>query len=111
MTPIPYKSFYVVRLASNGGQGSFSYSDTSVYGPRENRGFGYSESRKYDNAGQLISITKSPMGSRSPAYGGGGPIIPGGGGGAKLPGKRYFGSRAVGFNPDGAVVIRLFKVN
>lgn len=102
MAPVPYKSFTVVRLASNGGQGSFSYSDTSVYGPRENRGPGYGEERKYDDTGQLISITKSF---------GGYMIAPGGGGGAKLPGKRYFGSRVVGFNPDGAVLIRLFKIN
>lgn len=66
---------------SSGGQGSYSFSDTSVFGNRE---------------------TKPP-----PVYGGQGPG--GGGGGAKVGTLRY-GSRALGFDPNGAVIIRVMKI-
>lgn len=63
-------------LGSSGGQGSYSFGDTSVYGPREQR-----EEQK-----------------------------PGGGGGAKI-GPLQYGSHAPGFNPMGAVIIRLTKLD
>lgn len=60
---------------SSGGQGSYSFADTTVYG---NRG------------------VKSGY-------------IPGGGGGAKVGSYKY-GGAAVGWNPGGAVIIRLTAV-
>lgn len=62
-------------LGSSGGQGSYSFGDTSVYGPREQRD----------------------------------EFKPGGGGGAKI-GPLQYGSHALGFNPMGAVIIRLTKL-
>jgi hypothetical protein len=58
--------------ASSGGQGSYSFADTSVYGNRGVRDI----------------------------------YIPGGGGGAKVGSYKY-GGAAVGWDPDGAVIIRL----
>lgn len=69
--------------AGNGGHGSFSYGDTSVYGPR-----------------QLLS--------NDPANGA--PIVPGSGGGAKISSSQIFGSRFSEASPQGIVAIRLFKV-
>jgi hypothetical protein len=37
-------------------------------------------------------------------------LVPGSGGGAKLGKLAGYGSRAVGFNPDGCVYIRLTKI-
>lgn len=86
LTPGDFRA-YPSRLeeASSGGQGSFSYGDTSVYGPRQSRqlftGFGVSQI-----------------------------LIPGSGGGAKLSKLATYGSRSPGANPNGAVFIRLTKV-
>ena len=71
--------------ASAGGQGSFSYTDTSVYGVRQAR-------QMYTGRG--ISA----------------PIIGGVGGGARLTKLQGYGSKAPGFSPQGAVQIRIFKV-
>lgn len=73
-------------LPSAGGRGSYSYADTSVYGQRQFR--------------QLweYSTTYNPV------------YVAGGGGGAR-PGKNLkHGSRAVGFSPDGVVVLRLSQI-
>lgn len=77
--------------ATAGGRGSFSYVDTKVYGPQQ----GPSQWVMTRN-GVLV-----PSGSS---------IVPGTGGGARAPGKRYYGSRAIGFKPDGLVLIRLMKL-
>jgi hypothetical protein len=37
-------------------------------------------------------------------------VIPGGGGGAKADKKLKFGSKAVGFDPNGLCMIRIYKV-
>lgn len=68
---------------SNGGQGSFNYGDTSVYGPR-----------------QLASL--DPTHNRL--------IVPGEGGGARLRKASIFGSRTPGANPGGVVSIRLVRI-
>jgi hypothetical protein len=74
--PVPEKN------AGKGGKGSFSYADTSVYGPGQ-------PSRLYDP----------------------GTSMPGTGGGARLNRTAGYGSRALNFNPNGAVLIRLTKVD
>lgn len=63
-----------IQKPSNGGQGAYSFADTSVFGPRE---------FKSTHTG-------------------------GGGGGAHL-GARKFGSHALGYSPNGAVLLRIFK--
>lgn len=87
--------------ASAGGQGSFSYADTTVYGNRQDRSA---------FAGRQWALVGGVWVPSPAGVGSGSPLTPGAGGGAKLPGKRYYGGRAVGFNPNGAVLIRLFKV-
>lgn len=83
-----------VILATSGGQGSFSYADTSVYGVRESR-----------------STPPPPPGWTSgTAYGSGKVIVPGSGGGARLNRLSGYGSNAPGFNPNGVVFIRLVKI-
>lgn len=83
-----------VILATSGGQGSFSYVDTSVYGVRESR-----------------SSPPPPPGWISGNFIGiGKQIIPGGGGGARLNRLSGYGSNALGFNPNGVVFIRLIKI-
>lgn len=72
-----------LSLASAGGQGSFSYADTSVYGPRQNRSGG--------------SFTPDP-------------VIAGSGGGAKVTQLSMYGSRSPGASPNGVVYIRLTKI-
>lgn len=71
--------------STNGGQGSFSFADTSVFGDKDVRTFWA-------------------------AGGSGGLVIPGGGGGAKLPGNRKAGSKAVSYSPNGLVLLRLVRV-
>jgi hypothetical protein len=75
-----------IYSASNGGQGSYSYADTSVFGIRQYR-------------------QNMVEGSASA------PIIPGGGGGARANHTTPAGSKATGYSPDGAVLIRIFKVD
>ena len=71
------------QLAVSGGQGSFSYADTSVSGGRGNR-------------------------SSDPYFGRA--IVPGAGGGARASSLLKYGSRATGFNPNGVVYLRLVKI-
>jgi hypothetical protein len=80
----------IIVVASNGGQGSYSYADPSVFGIRQYR----------------QPFTGEPgMPNLNPA------IIPGGGGGVKVnEGALLAGSKATGYSPDGAVFIRIFKV-
>lgn len=82
--------------ATNGGRGSFSYADTAVFGERQLK--------------EDITIMV-PIGS---VFGGYNklprPMIPGGGGGARGLRSLPYGSRAPGFSPNGAVIIRLVKI-
>lgn len=79
--PDPLAEPPIIQPSSNGGQGSFSYADTSVYGAR----------------GQA-------------AYVGSARIVPGAGGGARATGNRKAGSRSSGYSPKGLVVVRVFKI-
>lgn len=103
----PYKP-PVVKDATNGGQGSFSYGDTSVYGQRQFKSKSSTYLRIYDynesspNYSELVSETPRPT-----TYS----IVPGGGGGAKAPGKRWHGSKALGCSPNGTVIIKVFKID
>lgn len=77
--------------ASNGGRGSFSYADTTIFGDRQLR--------------QDVSILVGyGYGSMQPR-----PMIAGGGGGAR-PLSLPFGSRAPGYSPHGVVLIRLTRI-
>lgn len=102
-SPVSYPS--IIVPATNGGQGSFSYGDTSVYGQRQFKSNQLRYFRSYDYSegvqGELVEERAIPTDI---------PIFPGGGGGAKAPGKRYFGSKAAGFSPNGAVIIKIFKI-
>jgi hypothetical protein len=101
MPPILYDARGNV-ISSEGGRGSFSYADTSVYGARQVRGFYVSKPVRIDNTtGEVIWGPPEPTTEL---------IVPGGGGGAKAPGRRQFGSKAQGYSPRGLVLIRLLKV-
>lgn len=74
-----------LQKAGNGGNGSFSYRDTSVYGSREK------------------AHATPPIGHNEV-------IFPGSGGGARVNKLSRYGSRAPGADPNGAVFIRLIIV-
>lgn len=85
-TLIPYLDpVFSVRMqqAAAGGKGSFSYADTSVYGPGQ--------------AASYVPIESTAV------------PVPGSGGGAKLN-KHWYGSHAQAADPNGVVLIRLTKV-
>jgi hypothetical protein len=77
---------YVIamKLAADGGKGSFSFANPSVFGPGQ--------------PGTLHTGSSTN------------PILPGGGGGAKANKTLKYGSHASGFSPDGCVFIRLYKI-
>jgi hypothetical protein len=79
-----------VQLAAKGADGSFSFGNPSVFGPGQ--------------PGKLP--TPSPIGWTDTN-----PILPGSGGGAKAHKTLKYGSRAPGFNPNGCVFIRLYKIS
>lgn len=90
----------VQHLASAGGQGSYSFSDTSVYGQRQFRIGMAAMQAQYVN-GEVIF---QPVGSAVNL------IIPGSGGGARpFPNMKY-GGRTTGYSPNGIVVLRLTKI-
>lgn len=90
-------SWQISKQGSAGGQGAFSFGDTTMAGPRE---------MPHD----LIVTGENPKVVPPQHY-----VItysvfsPGGGGGAKPQGLLY-GSHAPGFNPNGLVLIRLTKL-
>jgi hypothetical protein len=99
-----YFTYHVsTRQGSSGGQGSFSYADTSVYGARQPRFFPIYEYYRYDTATGLILSTTRMTGSD--------PIGAGGGGGARVNQLKGYGSKAPGYSPHGLVLIRLFRVD
>lgn len=85
------------RAAGNGGKGSFSYADTSVYGPRGSR---------VTVAVPVFGFLGYQTGSIPGAY------IPGGGGGAKGNRKAELlrGAPPPQGSPHGIVLIRLTRV-
>lgn len=74
-----------MERAAIGGKGSFSYADTTVYGPGESYAY------------ETISGAAIP--------------VPGTGGGARVPGNRKYGSQALGYIHDGVVLLRLTKAD
>lgn len=101
--------------ATQGGRGSLNYGDTSVWGARGPLGT-YSQvvrapapytqwNYKYN---AIISETpwSATVESLIPKS-----ANPGSGGGARIPGNRKYGSQAPGYNHDGAVLLRLFKLD
>ena len=92
----------VVTPPTDGGRGSFSYADTSIFGDRQQKSNWVTTQYIFDYVtGNITSVNKFPTTNT---------IIPGGGGGAKALHKMNYGSRAVSFNPNGLVVIRLTAV-
>lgn len=107
--PFPGASYHppVQHLATAGGQGSYSFADTSVYGTRQFRqAWSYLQPvTGYDSITGMSTgvVTFIPRTSTEL-------IIPGTGGGARpFPNMKY-GGRGVGFSPDGVVVLRLTKI-
>lgn len=99
--------------ATAGGRGSLNFGDTSVYGARGPLGTYFAAIRNYTRLtlppggpsvylGELISIIDTLIQSN---------LNPGSGGGARIPGNRKYGSRAQGYSHDGAVLLRLTKID
>lgn len=104
------------HLATAGGQGSYSFADTSVYGPRQFR-----QARVWQKP--VVGYSSIPEPGHTPRVGNwpNGTVtyttatdlylsVPGGGGGARPAKNLKVGSRAPGFSPDGAVVLRLSRI-
>jgi hypothetical protein len=81
----PGPGWWELQKAGNGGNGSYSYRDTSVYGSREK------------------AHTIPPTGLDQV-------IFPGSGGGARVNKLSRYGSRAPGAEPNGVVFIRLIMI-
>lgn len=91
-----------VTEATEGGRGSLNYADTSVWGARGPLGTYSQIIRNYDAVtGDLISAIESLIQAN---------VNPGSGGGARIPGNRKYGSRALGYSHNGAVLLRLTKL-
>lgn len=91
-----------LRVATSGGQGSFNYGDTSVFGQRGLRSNYINLNQTYDpNTGEVVTTIEVVTGDTT---------IPGGGGGAKAPGSNRYGSRASGYSPNGLVLIKIYKI-
>lgn len=100
---------YQSHLATAGGQGSYSYADTSVYGQRQPRqpwtymkpvstGQAYADGT-FVSTGLIYVPTVEPNS-----------LIGGSGGGARPAKNLKVGSRASGYSPNGVVVLRLVKI-
>lgn len=90
--------------ATDGGRGSFSYGDTSVYGAREYKKNFVTELPNFDEAtgDPLPGIRLIPTNLL---------VVPGSGGGARAMSKLNYGSHAQGYDPSGLTVIRLMKLD
>lgn len=90
------------HLATAGGQGSYSFADTSVYGQRQFRQpWTYMKPVIVFGAGTLTYIPVTDSNNL---------VIPGVGGGARPTKNLKVGSRATGYSPDGVVVLRLSQI-
>lgn len=97
--------------ATEGGRGSLNFADTSVWGARGPLGTYLRALRTFlytDTDGPRGNILNLPsaVDTLIPK-----PVNPGSGGGARIPGGRKYGSRAAGYSHDGAVLLRLFKLD
>lgn len=81
-----------VVLATDGGKGSFSFADTSVYGSA-----GLRE--------PLSSVPGNLIGEGENSQ-----VIPGEGGGARVLKNNQYGSRSAGYSPNGVVIVRLTRI-
>lgn len=88
------------HLATAGGQGSYSFADTTVYGQRQYR-LPWTYMKPTDNNGVLTFAQVVDSNYL---------ITPGGGGGARPTKNLKVGSRATGYSPNGAVVVRLTRI-
>lgn len=101
-TNIPFYRPPVPNPATAGGQGSYSFADTSVYGQRQ-----YRQPWTYIKPVQdLATGTWTYVPTTDTGY----MVTPGSGGGARPTPNLKFGSRAEGFSPNGVVMLRLAKV-
>lgn len=87
--------------ATNGGRGAFASTDRSVYGATGLAAFFQSSIPFWDYPTGLIQT--------GPGYQPSELALPGFGGGARISKLRSFGSRAEGYDPKGAVFIRITK--
>lgn len=85
---ILYQPTGMLLLASNGGRGAYAFDDTTVFGDRG-----------------LRMATSEAMNRGNPME-----VISGSGGGARANRQLPYGSRAVGYNPNGIVLIRLTRI-
>lgn len=92
------------HLATAGGQGSYSFADTSVYGQRQ-----YRQPWTYQRPSYQYSSTGAASLTFTPVTDQNNPIA-GGGGGARPASNLKNGSKAPGYSPDGVVVVRLVKI-
>jgi hypothetical protein len=90
-----------VQNASAGGKGSFSFGDTTVFGPGQPRqAFKKNEYAFSPADGSITSVTQTTTGKN---------VVAGGGGGAHRNDLKY-GSIAAGYFPQGLVLIRIYKL-
>lgn len=100
------------RTAGQGGRGSYSFADPAVYGDRQPKS-------RYQTPNYVYAQTQPDPNTIRNALGGitytdsGWVVIPGGGGGAKVkpPLTGRFGSKTISYSPDGAVLLRISKVD
>jgi hypothetical protein len=87
---------------TDGGRGAYSFEDTTLYGARQPAVPFPVRNQTYDYyTGELDTDTTTMT---SVAFTGGG------GGGARPYGQVPYGGRAVGSNPEGVVLIRIFRI-
>lgn len=101
--PEKFHPYSFERQGSRGANGSFSYADTSVYGPGTGPTYPLHFLRTYASDEPRILETRLYQALHV--------LVPGVGGGARINKKSGFGSYAPGYNPNGAVFIRVFKVS
>lgn len=99
------------RSAGQGGRGSYSFADTSMYGDRQIKAQYQTPSYQIAQTHPTSTLTENRVASVTFANSGW-LVIPGGGGGAKLkpPLTGKYGSKATSYSPDGAVLLRISKV-
>lgn len=90
------------HFATAGGQGSYSFGDTSVFGARQFRQAWAYLRPVVNTANGTVSYVPTTSNTAL--------VIPGGGGGARPLGTVKAGSQATGYSPNGVVVIRLTRI-
>lgn len=96
------------RPATNGGRGGFSFTDTTIYGARQQANFLENAPPEYIigppniwlSSGYVESYTMNYLAQQ---------VIPGGGGGVRILRKLKYGSDAPSYSQNGAVILRLIK--